>query len=138
MGRLVERFPVLVLFAGVVVLQFVGIVWTAYASGLALFAALALTMSMIYAQVTAGDMVIARYTADAWRGRIYAVRYFLTFTSSALAVFAIGLLHARGGFDAVLMVLAGIAAVLVVSVQLFVFCAVRKASPSLPVVNATT
>jgi MFS family permease len=123
MGRLVERFPPLGLYAGVVILQFVGIIWSAYASGLMLICALALTMAMIYGQVTSGDIVIARYTADAWRGRVYAVRYFLTFVSSALAVSAIGLLHARGGFDLVLACIAVVAAVLVVSVQSFAILA---------------
>ncbi len=123
MGRLVERYPPLLLFAAVVALQFVGLVWASYATGLMLLLAMALTMSMIYGQVTAADIVIARYTADAWRGRIYAVRYFLTFVTSALAVSAIGLLHARGGFDLVLISIAGIAAVLFVSVQGFVVLA---------------
>ena len=46
--------------------------------------------------------MIARYTADAWRGRVFAVRYFLTFLVSGVAVSAIALLHGRGGFDLVL------------------------------------
>ena len=54
-------------------------------------------------------MVIARYTADAWRGRVYAVRYFLTFLVSGAAVSLIALLHGRGGFDLVLAVTAAIA-----------------------------
>ena len=40
-------------------------------------AALAVTVAAIYGQVTVNDIVLARYTADAWRGRVYAVRYFL-------------------------------------------------------------
>jgi MFS family permease len=120
MGRLVERYSAPLLFAGVVVVQFVAVVWAGYATGLALVAALALSMAMIYGQVTAGDIVVARYTADAWRGRIYAVRYFLTFTTSAVAVYAIGVLHARGGFDLVLAAIAVIAAALLVSVLGFV------------------
>ena len=47
-------------------------------------------------------MVIARYTADAWRGRIYSVRFFLSFVSSGLAVSLIAALHGRGGFGLVL------------------------------------
>jgi MFS family permease len=121
MGRLVERYPPLLLFAGVVTLQFIGILWTSYATGVTLLFALALAMSMIYGQVTAGDIVIARYTADAWRGRVYAVRYFLTFASSAAAIAAIGYLHARGGFTLVLGVIAVIAAILIVCVYTFVF-----------------
>jgi hypothetical protein len=54
-------------------------------------------------------MVLARYTADAWRGRVYAVRYFLLFISAAVAIGMIALLHERGGFTLVLAVNAAIA-----------------------------
>jgi MFS family permease len=101
-GRLVERFPMHLLFALIALLQFAGLVWAASAQGAPLLAALALTMAASYAQVTVNDLVIARYTADAWRGRVYAVRYFLTFGVSGVAVWGIGFLYGRGGFDLVL------------------------------------
>jgi MFS family permease len=101
-GRLVERMPLYVLFVAVAVLLFLGVAWAAYATGVALLLALALTLAAIYAQVTVNDLVIARYTADAWRGRVYAVRYFLTFLVSGAAVSIIAVLHGRGGFDLVL------------------------------------
>jgi hypothetical protein len=91
-----------VLFAAVALLQFGGVIWAASASGAPLLAALALTMAASYAQVTVNDLVIARYTADAWRGRVYAVRYFLTFAVSGVAVWSISFLYGRGGFDLVL------------------------------------
>jgi hypothetical protein len=71
--------------------------------------ALAVAVAAIYAQVTVNDLVIARYTADAWRSRIYAVRYFLTFLVSGAAVSMIALFYVRGGFDLVLGVTARIA-----------------------------
>jgi len=49
-----------------------------------------------------GDIVIARYVADPWRGRVYAVRYFLAIISSGVAVQLIARLYSRGGFDLVL------------------------------------
>ena len=64
--------------------------------------ALAFTMAAIYGQITVNDLVIARYTADAWRGRVYAVRYFLTFMISGAAVWLLGFMYARGGFGLVL------------------------------------
>jgi hypothetical protein len=67
-----------------------------------LLGALALSIAAIYAQVTVGDVVIARYTADAWRGRVFAVRFFLAFISSGLAVSLIAALHGKGGFELVL------------------------------------
>ena len=101
-GRLVERFPVHLLFGVTAILQFAGIVWAAYANGVMLLVALAFTFAAIYGQITVNDLVIARYTADAWRGRVYAVRYFLTFMVSGAAVSLIAFLYARGGFGLVL------------------------------------
>ena len=101
-GRLVERFPVHLLFGATAILQFASIVWAAYANGVMLLVALAFTFAAIYGQITVNDLVIARYTADAWRGRVYAVRYFLTFMVSGAAVSLIALLYARGGFGLVL------------------------------------
>ncbi|MBN8958791.1 MAG: MFS transporter, partial [Rhizobiales bacterium] len=120
MGRLVERFPPHLLFAAVVVAQLIGIIWASYANGPALVVALAVSMTAIYGQVTVGDIVIARYTADAWRGRVYAVRFFLTFVSAGVSVSIIAFLYARGGFDLVLGTIAAVAAALVVSVLTFV------------------
>ena len=120
-GRLVEYFAPHTLFAAVTALGFVGNLWAAYASGISLLLALAVAIAAIYGQVTVNDMVIARYTADAWRGRIYAVRYFLLFTSSAASVGLIALLHNQGGFGLVLAVNAVLAFVLFVATCGFTF-----------------
>ncbi|MBI4275415.1 MAG: MFS transporter [Rhizobiales bacterium] len=120
MGRLVERYPPNMLFVGIVAMQLAGIVWAANTSGMMLIAALAVTMAAIYGQVTVGDIVIARYTADAWRGRIYAVRYFLTFVSAGAAVSIIAFLHGRGGFDSVLAAVAFVAAIFLAATITFV------------------
>ena len=108
-GRLVEKFPLHLLFAVIACLQFLSILWAAQASGKLLILTLAMAMAAIYAQITVNDLVIARYTADAWRGRVYAVRYFLTFLVSGAAVSVIAILYGRGGFGLVLATSAGIA-----------------------------
>jgi len=109
-GRLVERIPAHLLLPAVVALQVIGVVWAANSSGSMLLVALAVAMAAIYGQVTVCDIVIARYTADAWRGRVYAVRYFLTFVTAGAAVAAIAFFYARGGFDLVLAATAAVAA----------------------------
>ncbi len=108
-GRILDKYPPHLIFAVVGFLQFVGVVWMVYATGYALLLALAFAMAFVYAQVTVNDFVIARYTADAWRGRVYAVRYFITYLISGAAASMIALLHARGGFDLVLGVIAVVA-----------------------------
>lgn len=115
-GRLTEKVAPHILFAIIVVVEFVGILWASYATGLTLLFALALAMGAIYGQVTVNDMVIARYTADAWRGRVYAVRYFLIFITSGAGVALIAFLHNRGGFDLVLSATAAVAFVLILGV----------------------
>jgi MFS family permease len=101
-GRLVERIPLHILFAALAIMQFSGVLWSAYASGAMLLVALAFTMAAIYGQITVNDLLIARYTADAWRARVYAVRYFITFMISGVAVSMIAVFYARGGFGLVL------------------------------------
>jgi MFS family permease len=108
-GRVLDKYPAHLVFAAVAALQFAGVIWVAYATGYTLLVALAVAMAAIYAQVTVNDMVIARYTADAWRARVYAVRYFVTYLISGAAVTMIAFLHSRGGFDLVLMVTAVVA-----------------------------
>ena len=115
-GRLVERFPPHLLFAAVALLQFLAACVVGLRDRHDLLIALAVTIAAIYGQVTVNDIVIARYTADAWRGRVFAVRYFLTFMVSGVAVSMIAILYGRGGFDLVLGVTAAVALALFVAV----------------------
>jgi predicted MFS family arabinose efflux permease len=108
-GRVLEKYPAHLVFAFTGLMQFIGVVWAFYATGPMLLAALAFAMAFIYAQVTVNDYVIARYTADKWRGRVYAVRYFITYLISGAAITMIAFLHSRGGFDLVLGTIAVIA-----------------------------
>jgi predicted MFS family arabinose efflux permease len=101
-GRIIEKYPAHLVFAFTGLMQFIGVIWVVYATGYALLGALAFAIAFVYAQVTVNDFVIARYTADAWRARVYAVRYFITYVISGAAISMIALLHARGGFDLVL------------------------------------
>jgi MFS family permease len=114
-GRLVEWVPPHIIFAIVTGLGFLGNLWAAYAGGTALLVALAIAVAAIYGRVTVNDMIMARYTADAWRGRVYAVRYFLLFISAGAAIGMISLLHETGGFALVLGVNAVIALLLFVT-----------------------
>ncbi len=101
-GRLVEWVPPHVIFAAVTALGFAGNLWATYATGIPLMVALAVAIAAIYGQVTVNDIILARYTADAWRGRVYAVRYFTLFISAGAAIAMISLLHNTGGFALVL------------------------------------
>lgn len=114
-GRIVEWVPPHYVVAGASLLQLAGILWVNYATGWQLLVALAISIAAIYGQVTVNDIVLARYTPPEWRGRIYAMRFFLLFTSAGPAVWMIGWLYDRGGFDLVLWITAIAAAVFAVN-----------------------
>jgi MFS family permease len=101
-GRAVEWMTPRAIFVIVTGLGFAGNLWATYAHGVALMVALAIAIAAIYGQVTVNDIILARYTADAWRGRVYAVRYFTLFISAGIAIAMISLLHEWGGFSLVL------------------------------------
>jgi MFS family permease len=110
-GRAVERIAPHTLVVVVALIQLAGVVWLSMAKGWPLLVALAVSIGAVYAQVTVNDIVLARYTPPAWRGRIYALRFFLIFTSAGPAVWGIGKLYDYGGFDIVLFVTAVVAGV---------------------------
>lgn len=114
-GHLLDRFQPHHLMASVAFTQLIGVVWLNYATGWPLLAALAVAIASIYGQVTLNDIVLARYTPPAWRGRVYAIRFFLNFTLAGPAVWGIGRLYDSGGFSMVLWVMALCAAAYVLN-----------------------
>ena len=109
MGRAVERLTPHLVMSYIAAIQIIGIVLAIYASGWWLLPSLALAVAAIYGQVTVNDFVLARYAPAAWRGRIYAIRFFLIFTMAGPAAWGIGRLYEQGGFNTVLGVGAAIA-----------------------------
>ena len=109
MGRAVERVTPHLIMSVIAAAQVVGILLALYTGGWWLLPSLALAVAAIYGQVTVNDIVLARYTPPAWRGRIYAIRFFLIFTMAGPAALGIGWLYDHGGFDSVLGIGAGIA-----------------------------
>jgi MFS family permease len=101
-GRLAERIRPHILFVVVAAMQFAGMLLATYATGALLLLVLAFTMAAVFGQITINDLVIAHYTADAWRGRVYAVRYLLTFMVSGASASMIALLYGHGGFGLIL------------------------------------
>ena len=76
----------------------------------AMLAAAVAMMFFVFGQIPINDAMVARYTDERWRARIYAVRYVVSFGASSLAVPLIASLHgAEGGFASVFVVLSSLA-----------------------------
>lgn len=111
MGRLVDRLALPTIFAGLALLQPLGLGLAAATTGVPLLAGLVLAVAAIYGQVVVNDAMVARYVPGRLRAKAFSVRYFLGFTASGLAVPLIALLHGRGGFPVVLGAAAAFGAV---------------------------
>jgi MFS family permease len=88
-------------------------------SGFALIPVAVGIIIALFGQVTINDAMIGKYTADRWRSRAYAARYFIGFTAAGGAVALVGALHARGGFTLTFEVLAALALFVVVAGLIF-------------------
>ncbi len=100
-GRLIDRFSLPTIFAGVSVFQPIGLGLAAATTGPLMLLGLALAMAAIYGQVVVNDAMVARYVPADWRSRAFGIRYFLGFTASGFAAPLIAFLHGQGGFATV-------------------------------------
>lgn len=119
MGRLVDRIELPRLFLGLGAAQPLGLTLAALTQGVPMLLGLTLTMAAIFGQVVVNDAMIARYVPAEARSRAFGIRYFIGFSMSGLAVPLIALMHARGGFVAVLVGTALIAAAVLLSAASF-------------------
>ncbi|MGJ5178475.1 MFS transporter [Bradyrhizobium oligotrophicum] len=61
-----------------------------------------------FGQVTVNDAMVGKYTAEEWRSRAYAVRYFIGFTAAGASVGLVAWLYERGGFVTMLQAFAAL------------------------------
>jgi len=119
-GRLVDRLSLKTTFLLISAFSAPCLLAAAYATDYALLLAAAGIMVAIFGQVTINDTMLGRYTADAWRSRIYAVRYFLGFATAGGAVPLVSYLHDNaGGFQSVYTVLAVLGTIVFIGALLF-------------------
>ncbi|MFO1361705.1 MAG: MFS transporter [Burkholderiales bacterium] len=95
-----------------------------YAAGsLAGYAMLAVAVGMmffVFGQIPINDAMVAKYTAEEWRARAYALRYVVSFGASAIAVPAIAWVHrTHGDFQPLFALLAAVAALIFLAALAF-------------------
>ncbi|MBM3600772.1 MAG: MFS transporter [Alphaproteobacteria bacterium] len=116
-GRGIDKHPIKPIFFAVCGLQIPLLLLVSNAQGGTMMAASLATMLLVFGQIPINDALIARYTTSAWRSRVYAVKYVLTFTLSAGAVPLVAYLQgSAGGFAWLFYVLALAATLTTISV----------------------
>ncbi len=109
-GYLVDRHSVRVVFAFVAGLQAVFFAAMVQLTGVAALVMAIAFMLVVFGQIPINDVLVGRATESAWRSRVFALRYVVTFSTAAAAVPLIAWIHARGGFSTLFLVLSAAAA----------------------------
>lgn len=109
-GYLVDRHSVRVVFAFVAGLQAVFFAAMVQLTGVAALVVAIAFMLVVFGQIPINDVLVGRATKSAWRSRVFALRYVVTFSTAAAAVPLIAWIHARGGFSTLFLVLSAAAA----------------------------
>jgi MFS family permease len=119
-GWWLDRHSLKGVFVAVTVMQ-VPLLWLAGSlTGYAMLACAVVMMFFVFGQIPINDAMIAKYTAEEWRARAYAVRYVVSFSASALAVPLIAGVYGRtGGFEPLFLILAALASLIVVAALAF-------------------
>jgi MFS family permease len=107
-GRLIDRFALKPLQFAIVIAQVPLLAWAAQAQGWWLYAALTLSMVLIFGAIPFTDATIVRYVDDRMRSRVAGIRLALSAGVSSLAVWALGPLVKASGFAMLLSMMAGI------------------------------
>jgi hypothetical protein len=118
-GNLLDKYPLKNVFLPLAIM----IVPTLYIASsmsdyLLIFLAILFIVG-IFGQVTVNDTMLGKYTADEWRGRAYAARYFLGFTAAGLSVGLVSILYNLDGFDLMLKAIAGLSLLTVIGAIIF-------------------
>ncbi len=112
-GRAIDRYAIKPIFLGLMAGQAIALYAAINSEGWAMVAIAVLVMVMVFGQIPINDTLIARHTPDAWRGRVFSVKYVLSFTVSAAAVPSISWLYDSGGGFPTMFALAAGAAVII-------------------------
>ncbi|WP_366657405.1 MFS transporter [Fodinicurvata sp. EGI_FJ10296] len=117
-GRALDRYAVRGLLTFLALGQVVAFAAAAFAMNWSLLAAVLVLMIMVFGQVPVGSILIARYTPDVIRARVYGFQYLLVFGVGALAVPLIAIQYQWGGFAGLFLIMAAMAVVIVLIAQM--------------------
>ncbi len=109
-GNLIDRMPFKPLQLWMSVAQVPLLIIAAYTEAWWLFGALLAVMVFVFGSIPFTDAMIVRYVDDRLRSRVAGMRLTVAFGISSLAVWLLGPMVKGMGFSALLLIMAGIAA----------------------------
>jgi MFS family permease len=105
-GRLLDQYHLKKIFIPLAFLVVLALFGAASSSGYVFIILAVFIVIAIFGQVTVNDTMLGKYTADEWRGRAFAARYFLGFTAAGVSVGLVSIFYNKGGFSLMLNAIA--------------------------------
>ena len=96
-GALIDKMSLYRVFLPIAALQAPLLFLAGTVDNYLMLATAIVMMFFVFGQIPINDAMVARYTNDEWRSRVYAVRYVMSFSASATAVPMIAYLYATTG-----------------------------------------
>ena len=115
-GHLVDRHSIRTVFAFVAGLQIPAFMLVVGLTGVPTLVGAVVFMLLIFGQIPINDALLSRITTPQYRSRVYAVKFVLSFSVAAAAIPLVALLHKTTGFDGMFVAMAGVAAVIFLTV----------------------
>ena len=116
-GYLVDRYPLRYIFLLLAAGQVVCFVAMISLEGYAALLVAIVFMLLVFGEIPISDVLIGRVATGTWRSRAYAINYLVSFGVSASALPVIAGLHDYAGFDAMFVMLAGLAGLICIAVM---------------------
>ena len=113
-GWLIDRYSPKNVLLTMAVGQVIFIYLAAQFNDLALFVAMLIAMSFVFGQIPITDTILARYVPDAWRAKVFSVKFMLNLSIGASVLPVCGLILQNGYTMATLFTLMSAIAILIV------------------------
>jgi len=115
-GWLIDRYPAKPVWIIVMLGQIPLLIMAGVASEYGLLIVAIAMMVMVISEIPVEDSLVVRYTVDAWRSRVYSVKFLLSLGAAAITPLLVGVVHEwGGGFFWLFVGLSGCAAIVAVA-----------------------
>jgi len=119
-GLLVDRFPIRPIWLAICLIEAPLLALTGVLVDASLLIVTIPLVFLVLGEIPIQDALVARYTTEAWRARVYAMKFVLAISISAVTVPMIALLQgSTGDFSGVYAVLAGVAVMVALAAAMF-------------------
>lgn len=118
-GYLVDRFPIRPVWIMVVLAEIPLLLLVGQLADIGLLVVVLPLMMMVFGEIPIQDALLARYTNNAWRARMYGLKFVLALGTAAAVVPIVSWLHGKGdSFMVIYSILAGAALIVALAATL--------------------